>query len=81
MLSHYSLRKVLLCAVLELGALMGAPLLPERIDDLMPAIEQIVTEDNTPDDPAGEKALVPQAWANPNSLEVCGQTESEGHSL
>jgi hypothetical protein len=81
MLSHYSLRKILLCAVLELGALMGAPVLPEKLDDLMPAIEQIITQDNTPDDPAGEKALVPQAWASPNSLEVCGQTESEGHSL
>jgi hypothetical protein len=81
MLSHYSLRKILLYAVLELGALMGAPVLPEKIDDLMPAIEQIVTQDNTPDDPAGEKALVPQACGNPNSIEVCGQTESEGHSL
>ncbi|MGA9039366.1 MAG: hypothetical protein WB421_02420 [Terriglobales bacterium] len=81
MLAHYRLRKILLYAVLELGALMGAPVLPEKLDDLMPAIEQIVTDDSTPDDPAGEKALVPQACANANSIEVCGQTESEGHSL
>jgi hypothetical protein len=79
--SHYSLRKLLLYAVLELGALMGAPLLPEKIDDLMPATEQIVTEESKPDDPAGEKALAPQAWANRNSLDVCRHTESEGHSL
>jgi hypothetical protein len=81
MLSHYSLRKILLCAVLELGALMGAPVLPEKLGDLMPAIDQIVTQDNTPDDPAGEKALVPQAGGNPSFIAVCGQTESEGHSL
>ena len=81
MLSHYRLRKILLYAVLELGALMGAPVLPEKLDDLRPSIEQIVTDDNTPDDPAGEKALVPQPCPNPNSIEVCGQTESEGYSL
>ena len=81
MLSHFRIRKILLYAVLELGALMGAPVLPEKLDDLMPAIEQIVTDDNTPDDPAGEKALVPEADGNQSSIEVCGQTESEGHSL
>jgi len=78
---HYSLRKILLCTVLQLGALMGAPLLPERIDDLIPTTEQMVTEESTPDDSAGEKALVLQAWAHPNSLELCRQTESEGQSL
>ena len=81
MLSHFRIRKIFLYAVLELGALMGAPLLPEKLDDLMPAIEQIVTDDTAPDDPTGEKALVPQAGGNPSSIEVCGQTESEGHSL
>ena len=78
---HYSLRKILLCTVLQLGALMGAPLLPERIDDLIPATVQTVTEESTTDDAAAENALVLQAWAHRNSLEACRQTESEGQSL
>lgn len=36
----HKLRKLLLCAVLEMGALMGAPMRPEEIDNLMRIVRQ-----------------------------------------
>ena len=57
MSSQYRLRKVLLCAILETGALMGAPLLPKNINELMKTMHQIVLKESTPEDSDGSKAL------------------------
>ena len=43
-------RQILLCAVLELSALMGVPIVPKDIHDLMNKMNQTVAQELTSDD-------------------------------
>jgi hypothetical protein len=45
-----NLRYILLCTVLQLGALMGAPVLPRDLDHLMRTMHQNHLEESTPGD-------------------------------
>jgi len=46
---RYNLREVVLCAVLELTALMGAPVLPKSIHELMQAMHRTHLEESARD--------------------------------
>jgi len=59
MSTNYRLRKLLLCTVLEIGALMGVPMRPEEIDRLMRTSGQITVST----DCDGSDGLIPNSDA------------------
>ena len=50
MSAHFRIREIVLFMALELGALMGAPMIPKNLDDLMRSMKPIVAEQIVNDD-------------------------------
>jgi hypothetical protein len=63
-------RKVLLCGVLELGALMGAPMRPEEIEELLSSMNQPKLEQTRPEENDTGLELLGIAFPGPGPHEV-----------